>query len=193
MLPTQVCRSNRPRCLFTTLLIIIAVNILHMLETHRTDASFLTTSDSSVQAEPKAGTAKTPSVLSHDQKSLRSLTSRSLDKGKTVELMSHAELLRVDSVETALRQATKDFDRAAAIYTGSADFANAATAFLKSGDTYFSLNEYAEAVARYKNAQLNAAKIKNWSDEARALSRIARVHSYLGRNDLAQKQLNEAA
>jgi CHAT domain-containing protein len=107
--------------------------------------------------------------------------------------MSHAELLSEDPVETSLRQATNDFDRAAAIYTGSIDFANAATALLKSGDIYFALSEYAEAIARYKNAQLNAGKINNWADEARALSRIARVHSYLGRNDLAQKRLNEAA
>lgn len=106
--------------------------------------------------------------------------------------MAHGELLRAKSVAASFREATEQFDKATLIWTSIADFSGAAHAALKSGDIYFFLSEYQEASKRYQNAEAVAAKAGDWLAKAKALSQMGRTQSFLGNNDLAQKQLTEA-
>lgn len=106
--------------------------------------------------------------------------------------MTRAEGLRTNWTETALRQASEDYNNAYSIWISISDFANASKAALESGDIYFLFSKYAEALKRYKNAENTAKKSRDWLTQARALSRMARVHTYLGNNDLALEQVNKA-
>src|SRR6185295_17819797 len=63
---------------------------------------------------------------------------------------------------------------------------------VRSGDIHFLLSEYAEALKRFQSAVTLAAKSDDRFTEAQALSRMGRLYSYTGRNDLAQIQLTKA-
>lgn len=108
------------------------------------------------------------------------------------QAMVHAEALRANWTEASLREAIVQYDKAALLWTSISDFANAADATLKSGGVYFLINEYKQALERYQNAELIAEKTGNWLAQARALSEIGRVQSYLGNNNLAQQQLTKS-
>jgi CHAT domain-containing protein len=108
------------------------------------------------------------------------------------QAMTRAESLRANSTEPTLRQALEDYDKAYSIWTSISDFTNASNAALESGDIHFLFSEYAEALKRYKNAQTTATKSRDWLTQARALSRMGRMHTYLGNNDLALQQVNKA-
>jgi len=108
------------------------------------------------------------------------------------QAMAHAEGLRTEWTEPTLREALADYEKALLIWTSISDFANASKAALESGDIHFALSEYAEALKRYKNAETAAVKSGDWLTEARTLSRIGRVCTYLGNNDLALKQVTKA-
>lgn len=69
---------------------------------------------------------------------------------------------------------------------------NGAQQALAQGDSYFDRSQYHEARKQYKKAIALGAKSKDAVVEARALSRLARVSSYFGNNDVAQRQLNNA-
>ena len=69
---------------------------------------------------------------------------------------------------------------------------NEAREALKAGDDFVDLSEYAQALKQYQSAELLARKTGDWLVQATALSQMGRLHSYLGDNDLAQKQLTEA-
>jgi len=108
------------------------------------------------------------------------------------QAMARAEASRTKWTEAALRQALEDYDKAYLIWTSISDFANASKAALESGDIHFLFSKYAEALERYKNAETTATKGGDWLTQARALSRMGRVHTYLGNNDLALQQVNKA-
>ena len=122
-----------------------------------------------------------PSVSALDQKD--SEARQAIARGD--ELCAHWK-------QNSFRQAIPQYDRAALIWSSVSDFASASDATLKSADVYFRLSEYPEAVKRYKNAIALAEKAGNWLAKAQALSHGARLQSYLGHNDLAEKQLIEA-
>src|SRR6185369_13481741 len=63
---------------------------------------------------------------------------------------------------------------------------------VRSGDIHFLLSEYEEALKRYQNALSLAAKSNDRLTEAKALSRMGRLHSYTGKNHLAQEELTKA-
>src|SRR5215211_2143873 len=103
-----------------------------------------------------------------------------------------AEAQRANWTEASLRQAIAEYDKATVLWTSIPDFAKASEATLKSGNVYFLLSEYKQALERYQNAETLAQKSGDWLAQARALSQIGRVQSYVGNNDLAQKQLTRA-
>ena len=105
---------------------------------------------------------------------------------------ARADQLCADWTQISFRQAIPQYDRAAVIWTSISDFGSASDATRKSADVYFGLSEYPEASKRYHNAVVLAEKAGNRLAKAQALSQGARVQSYLGRNDLAEKQLTEA-
>lgn len=103
-----------------------------------------------------------------------------------------AEALRANWKADSLRQAINEFNKAASLWTSVSDFASASKALLKSGDVHFLLGEYKQAFEQYENAEAHADKIGDWLVKAIALSQMGRLQSYLGNNDLAQKQLMES-
>src|SRR5690242_8500459 len=199
MLPTQVRRSKKPSCLFS-LFVLIAVATLFVPRIESNESTrksipyLLTASDSlvAITFTPGASITFPFSFEARKVSAVGSLTSPDQEKHEALELMSRADLLRADSLEASLCRAAMDYDEAALLYARTSDFVNAASASLQSGDIYFRLAEYGQAISRYENVQTNIAKTSNWTDGVRALCRIARVHSYLGNNDLAQKQIEEA-
>lgn len=108
------------------------------------------------------------------------------------QTVARAEMRRTDSLAASFREAAGQFDNAALIWTSISDFANAARAALKSGDIYFLLADYQESAKRYGDAEALAEKANDWLTKARAVSHMARLQSYLGKNDLAQEQLTQA-
>ena len=66
------------------------------------------------------------------------------------------------------------------------------TELLEAGDTSFNRSEYGEAHKRFQQAARLAAKEGDALAETRALSRMARLSTYLGHNDVAQQQLDRA-
>ena len=121
-------------------------------------------------------------VITHRQTA--STSDNSTDAQQAIE---HGDALCASWTQTALRAAIAEYERAAQLSTSHAAQAN-----LKSGEVLFILNDYNEALKRYQNAELLASKADDWLTAATAFSRIGRVHSFLGRNELANQQLTKA-
>src|SRR5262249_13122236 len=99
------------------------------------------------------------------------------------QALAQAEALRTSWTETSLRQSAEQFEKAALIWRSLGDFSHASVAPLKSGDAYFDLSEYREALKRYQDAVVLALKKQDWLTEAKASTQLARVEIYLGHND----------
>ena len=121
-----------------------------------------------------------------------SVTAPDREASEAPQVLAQAEALQAKWTESSLRQAAEQFDKAALIWRSQGDFTNASRATLKSGDCYFHLSQYREALKRYQAAVALGAKKADALAEARALSRLARLNSYAGNNDLAQQHLTRA-
>jgi CHAT domain-containing protein len=108
------------------------------------------------------------------------------------EAITRAEALRGQWTKDALREAIGEYDKAVLIWISVSEFSNASHAMLKSGDVYFVLSEYAEAMKHYQRAAALAAKAGDWLAKAQASSNMGCVETYLGNNDLAQRHLTKA-
>ncbi len=108
------------------------------------------------------------------------------------QAFARADQLCADWTQNSFRRAIPQYERATQIWSSISDFASASDAMRKSADVYFRLSEFPEALNRYQNAIALAEKAGNWLAKAQALSQEAHVQSYLGHNDLADKQLTEA-
>lgn len=106
--------------------------------------------------------------------------------------MDRADTLRANWTKASLQDAINEYEKAALIWTFLSDFASASQATLKSGDIYFVFNEYGEALKRYQKAEALARKADDWLLKASALSRMGRLQSFIGNNELAQQQLTRA-
>ena len=108
------------------------------------------------------------------------------------QAVARADRLCAEWMQNSFRQAIPQYDRAALIWSSGSDFASASDATRKSAEVYFRLSEFPEALRRYQNAVVLAQKAGNWLAKARALSQGALVLSYLGHNDIAEKQLTQS-
>ena len=108
------------------------------------------------------------------------------------QAMLRADSLCADWTQNSFRQAVSQYERAVLIWTSIPDFASASDATLKSADLYFRLGEYPAALKHYQSALVFAEKAGDWLARARVLSQGARLQSYLGHNELAQRQLTES-
>ena len=108
------------------------------------------------------------------------------------QALARADRLCADWTQNSFRQAITQYEQAAQIWASIRDFASASDATRKAADVYFGLSEFPEALKGYQNAVALADKAGNWLAKAQALSRSARVQSYRGHNDLAEKQLTDA-
>jgi len=112
--------------------------------------------------------------------------------GEAQQALARGDALCANWKAASLREAIDQYEKAALLWTSISDFPNASKATLKSGDVYRLLSEYAQALKRYQNAEALAKESGDWLVQATALSQMGRLRSYLGNNDLAQKQLNQA-
>lgn len=108
------------------------------------------------------------------------------------QAMDLADTLRSKWTKASLQESIALYEKAALIWTSALDFPNASQAALKSGDVYSLLSEYDEARKRYQNAAALAEKTSDWLMKASALSRMGRLNSLVGKNELAQRELSKA-
>ena len=108
------------------------------------------------------------------------------------QAMATAGVLRATWKAAALRQAIEQYEKAAGSWTSLGNFSSASQATLKSGDVYFLLSEYQQALSRYQSAAKLGAKAHDPLAEAKALSHIGRLYSYTGKNELAHDELTKA-
>ena len=120
------------------------------------------------------------------------ITQSSQKDSEARKAIAIASVLRAQWAEASLRQVPEHYERAALIWTSLGNYGDAATATLKSGDIYFLFSEYAHALKRYQSAANLAARAGDRLAEAKALSRMGRLYSFTGKNDLAQTNLNMA-
>jgi CHAT domain-containing protein/TPR repeat protein len=120
---------------------------------------------------------------------LRNFTALEQRDSDARQAITRADRLCADWTQNSFIQAIAQDDRAAQIWISISDFTSASHATRKAADVYFRLGEYPEALKRYKNAVTLAEKTGDWLARARALSHGARLQSYLGLNDVAEKQL----
>jgi CHAT domain-containing protein len=106
--------------------------------------------------------------------------------------MAYASVLRSRWREASLKQSIDEYDKAALIWTSLGNFISASQVTLKSGDVSFLLGQSTEALKQYQNAATLAEKAVDRLAEAKALIRIGRLHSFTGKNDLAENELNRA-
>jgi len=108
------------------------------------------------------------------------------------QALARGDSLRADWTAASLREAIDQYEKAALLWTSISDLSSASEAILKAGDVYFLSSEYAQALRRYQNAEALAQKTGDWLVQATALSQMGRLQSYLGNNDLAEKQVTQA-
>jgi tetratricopeptide (TPR) repeat protein len=105
------------------------------------------------------------------------------------QAINRGDTLRATWKKDSLREAINEYEQAVLLWTSVSDFASASQAALKSGDVYLLFSEYTEALKRYRNAEALVQKTDDRLTEARVLSHMGRLHSFVGNNELAQQQL----
>jgi len=124
--------------------------------------------------------------------SLITVTPLSRKDSEARQAMADGEVLRAKWTQASLRDAIEKFQKAALIWISASDSSNASKATLKTGDIYFLLSEYPDALKQYRKAVELAAKTPDQVAEATALSKLGLVYSYMGDNDRADQYLNNA-
>lgn len=123
---------------------------------------------------------------------LTSITFAGRKDSEARQAMATAGGLRAEWKEFSLRRAIEEYEKAAVSWASLGNFSSASQANVKSGDVYFLLSEYAQALKRYQSAAALAAKAHDSLAKAKALSRMGRLYSYTGKNDIAQDHLTRA-
>jgi CHAT domain-containing protein len=108
------------------------------------------------------------------------------------QAMNNAGVKRAKWKEASLTETLDDYEKAAASWTSLGNLSSASQAILKSGDVYFLLSKYEQALKQYQSAATLAAKAHDPLAEAKARSHLGRLHSYFGKNELAQDELTKA-
>ena len=109
------------------------------------------------------------------------------------QLIAEAGTLKSRGYMPELREALAKYDKAALMWVSISNFSSAAQATLNAGDICFVLSDFREALKRYENARTLAEKNGDRLLQGKALSHMGLVETYLGNNDRAQKQLNQAS
>jgi len=122
----------------------------------------------------------------------RELAARDQKSSEPQQAMDRADRLRTDWTKVSLQEAIELYEKAALIWTSASEFASASQANLNAGDLYFVFSEYSQALKRYRNTEALADKSGDWLLKAAALSRMGRLRSFIGNNELAQRHLTKA-
>jgi CHAT domain-containing protein/Tfp pilus assembly protein PilF len=124
--------------------------------------------------------------------SLKTVTPADRKDSEARQIVAKAEVLRAGWKESSLRLSIEMYGKATAIWTSVSDYSNASNVERKAGDVCFQLSSYPEALKHFQNAAKLGRQRGDRISEGRALSRIGRVYSYLGDNDLANGALVKA-
>lgn len=108
------------------------------------------------------------------------------------QAIDRAEKLRAYWTKASSQEAIVEYEKAALLWISTSDFSSASQAMLNSGDLFFLFSDYREALKRFQHAQALAEKAGDWLARANALSRIGRLQSFIGKNELAEQYLNRA-
>jgi len=106
--------------------------------------------------------------------------------------LANGDVLRADWTKNSLGLAVAKYENAARIWKSAGELSNASRANLRAGDVYFLLSRYNEARQQYQDGLNLAEQKRDWLVQVTALSRLARLYSYLGDNTLAQQELVKA-
>lgn len=121
-----------------------------------------------------------------------SITATKRKMSEAQQLSSQAEVLKTDWTTSSLLEAINRYNAAGKILSSIGDLKSASRVALKTGDVFFLLCRYPEALNQYKNAGSLAGKYGDWLGKANADSAIARVHLYVGDLRSAEKYLDQA-
>ncbi|HET6979307.1 MAG TPA: CHAT domain-containing protein [Pyrinomonadaceae bacterium] len=108
------------------------------------------------------------------------------------EATDRAAKLRATWTKARLQEAILEYEKAALLWISASDFSHASEATLSSGDLFFLFSDYREALKRFQRAEAFAERAGDWLARANALSRIGRLQSFIGKNELAQQYLTRA-
>src|ERR1700741_485145 len=111
---------------------------------------------------------------------------------KAQQATDRAEKLRASWIKASLQDAIVEYERAALLWISVSDFSRASQAFLSSGDLSFVISDYPTALKKFQRAEALAEEADDWLSRANALSRIGRLQSFIGKNDLALQYLTRA-
>lgn len=114
------------------------------------------------------------------------------DKSEAQQAMDRGDELRASWSKPSLQEAIEQYGKAALLWTASSDFKNASKATLNAADVYFLFSDYPEALKRYQEAETLAEKAGDWLSRANALSRMGRLQSFIGNNEVALQQSTKA-
>ncbi len=138
-------------------------------------------------------TASTASETAAQQgQSSTTLTPSDPKDAEARQALARGDALRANWTAASLREAIDQYEKATLLWTSISNSQKASDATLKAAEIYFLLSEYAQALKRYQNGEALAQKSGDWLVQATALSQMGRLQSYLGNNDLAQKQLTQS-
>ena len=112
--------------------------------------------------------------------------------GEAQQAIDRAERLSATWTKPALEEAIVEYEKAALLWAAASDFSRASQATLNSGDIFFLFSDYREALKRFQHSEELAEKAGDWLARANALSRMGRLQSFIGNNELAQQQLTKA-
>lgn len=119
-------------------------------------------------------------------------TAVDLKTSEAQQATDRAEKLRSNWTKASLQKAIVEYEKAALLWISASDFSRASQATLNSGDLFFLFSDYREALKRFRQAEALAEKASDWLARANALSRIGRLQSFIGKNELAQQYLTRA-
>jgi CHAT domain-containing protein/tetratricopeptide (TPR) repeat protein len=119
-------------------------------------------------------------------------TAADLKTSEAQQATDRAEKLRANWTKAFLQEAIVEYEKAALLWISASDFSRASQATLNSGDLFFLFSDYREALKRFRQAEALAENASDWLARANALSRIGRLQSFIGKNELAQQYLTRA-
>jgi len=123
---------------------------------------------------------------------VRRATPKDYENNLALRAAASATILRATWTEKSLRRAIEKYDEAGLIWLRSDNLRSASLATMEGAELCLVLGDYREALGRYEKAAAFAKKVGSKVAESKALREAGRLHSYLGNNDQAQKQILEA-
>ena len=122
----------------------------------------------------------------------RPATARDVKDVLATQLFARAEKLRTEWEEQSFRKAVKTYLEASALWQANAFYRNAAEAKENTGDIYFALSEYPDALGAYQQALALSRAARHLVGEIQALNNIGYVYTATGKYPKALNYFQQA-